>query len=123
LPNTLDPEKEENDQPYSMSDYSDAPEQRALDKTAVSKLRKLAGNPGKLDETQLSARVNEVLGLPSETRIAAYDDQKVDSARDLLARINKKVSDTTSSDTLGTISVSDRTGRRRVYLMEDSEAD
>ena len=102
---------------FSIDDYDDQVEQIELEPTALPKLLALARNPKKFDETQLTLKLNQLLGLREQAQIAAYDRQAVGSASDLLDKLATQIAGMTEdANFLGTIAVSDQDGQRRVYI-------
>jgi len=109
---------------FSIDDYDDQVEQIELEPTALPKLLALARNPKKFDETQLTLKLNQLLGLREQAQIAAYDRQAVGSASDLLDKLATQIAGMTEdANFLGTIAVSDQDGQRRVYISVKQAAD
>jgi hypothetical protein len=112
------------EQTYSISDFNEDTEQKTLEPDAVSRLLTLANDNGKFDENQLAAKVNELFGLREDAQIVAYDDQAVQSTRAVLEQLGVRISRTGEfGNFLGRIAVSDRNGRRRIYLMTETIAE
>lgn len=102
---------------FSIADYYGEVEQKSLDRATLSKLQDLSTQSGNIGEQELARRLNHLLGLSEQAHIAAYEQQEVDSTRDLIQQLATVLPERVKiGNHLGTIAVSDSSGRRRVYL-------
>lgn len=102
---------------FSIADYSSEVLRQPLERAAIAELRVLANSYEKLTKQQRTAQVNVLLGLPEDARIVALNHESVDSIDETLQEFLLQLPmDTSENAHLGSISVSDVTGRRRVYL-------
>ena len=104
---------------YSIDNYTGMVEQNSLDQATIGKLLALSSNAENIGENELTTRLNSLLGLSGQARIAAYNEQEVESTRDLLQQLATQLpAQAEQGSYLGTLAVSDNSGSRRVYLMK-----
>ena len=103
---------------YRIEDFQEeSPSVLTLDDSAVQGLLELAGQAQKLGEEKSIVRLNKLLGLSSGASIAAFNEEQVDSSAQLLEQLAGVLAKGEDGVThVGTISVADDLGHRRVYL-------
>jgi hypothetical protein len=107
---------------YAIEDYEETGA-RSFSAEESAELRSLAAEAEKLGERESAARFRELLDLPEDARIVAFDDQKISSTRGMLRSMAKNMSDMAEGGGhFGTISYSSNTGNTRMYLMTELPA-
>lgn len=103
---------------FSIEAFYAQTENKAMDAESMSRLVELANNAEKLEDRQLSAQMNSLLGLSEQAQVAGFNDRQVDSPRAVLQQLRARISSMTDSDMLvGTFAISDSDGGdRRLYL-------
>lgn len=101
---------------YSIQDYRDGMGQLELKPATVDALLALATEARNLGEKESSRRLNELLNLSGDARIAALDEQQVDSSIQLVEDLAVKLRGQWQGNHVATLSVAEAGGGRRLYL-------